>query len=184
MDKYIVKISTKDTVESGVRTLGIDCGLAIVGWSIIEANSNIDHYSYKLVSYGVIRTSSKDPIAIRLMTINSELESLIRKFKPNESAIESLFYFKNQKTVMDVGQARGVSVFTCAQRGLEVYSYTPLQVKQSVTGYGKASKLQVQKMVQSIFRLKEMPQPDDAADAIAVGVCHMNSRKVNKLSSL
>ncbi len=159
-----------------MRILGIDPGTGITGWGIIE-NSNVVN-SFKLVDFGVIRTSAGLDMPIRLKDLYDELNRLIVKFKPDEVAIEDLFFFKNQKTVIKVGQARGVAIISAVNRDLPVFDYTPLQVKQAVTSYGRASKMQVQKMVKLLLKLKEVPKPDDAADALAVAICHLNSRKI------
>ena len=156
-----------------MRVLGIDIGTAITGWAIIEKTSN----KYKVHGYGVIRTSSEIPMPLRLSNIYESLIHLIGEYKPSHLAIEDLFFFKNQKTVIKVGQARGVVIVAAVNKGLEVFDYTPLQVKQAVTGYGRADKQQIQKMVKMILGLKEIPKPDDAADALAVGLCHLNSMK-------
>lgn len=151
--------------------LGIDCGLAITGWSIVRKKGN----SFSVLGYGVIRTKAGESLPKRIKKLYDEITDKLVEYKPETVAIESLFYFKNQKTVMSVGQARGVVVLSAAEKGLEVYDYTPLQVKQAVTGYGKAAKDQVQQMVKRMLGLKKLPKPDDAADALAVAVCHLNS---------
>ncbi|MDD3648210.1 MAG: crossover junction endodeoxyribonuclease RuvC [Candidatus Dojkabacteria bacterium] len=157
--------------------LGIDCGLATTGWAIVEKAGNV----YEAVSYGVVKTNSRQKLGTRLQEIYNSLSEIVSKYKPKSAGIESLFYFKNQKTVMVVGQARGVTLLALADKKLQTYDYTPLQVKQAVTGYGKAEKAQVQIMVKRILKLKEMPKPDDAADALAVAVCHLNSLNNTKL---
>lgn len=155
-----------------MRILGIDCGLAITGWAVIDQDKRAVTDQISIVEYGVIRTKSKQEMGKRLKELYSQSIELITQYMPNEAAVESLFYFKNQKTVMMVGQARGVSLLALAQQKVPVFDYTPLQVKQSVTGYGKASKRQVQLMVKKILGLKRIPKPDDAADAIAVALSH------------
>ncbi|MCA9385011.1 crossover junction endodeoxyribonuclease RuvC [Candidatus Dojkabacteria bacterium] len=157
--------------------IGIDVGTAITGWGVVEIDT-IQKSKYKVHGYGVIRTEAKFPMHIRLEQIHDELSALIKEFKPTHMAIEDLFFFKNQKTVIKVGQARGVIMLTGTQAGLELFDYTPLQVKQAVSGYGRADKKQVQKMVQMILNLKELPKPDDAADALAVAICHLNTVRV------
>lgn len=155
------------------RVLGIDCGSAIVGWSIMEDMDNKLHH----VACGAIKTSSKVDMPLRLKKIHVELLELIDEFKPQEMAIEDLFFFKNKTTVITVSQARGVTVLAGAERDLPVFDYTPPQVKMAVTGYGRAEKKQVQFMVAKILGLKQAPKLDDIADAMAVSVCHLNSTR-------
>ncbi|GFN35134.1 crossover junction endodeoxyribonuclease RuvC [Tepidimicrobium xylanilyticum] len=148
--------------------LGIDPGLAIVGYGVIEYKGN----RYRLLDYGVIRTDSNIFFPQRLKLIYDELSSIIDRFNPADLAVEELFFNKNVKTAIQVGQARGVEILAAINKGLEVYEYTPLQIKQSVVGYGRAEKRQVQEMVKILLNLKEIPKPDDAADALAVAICH------------
>lgn len=157
--------------------LGIDVGLATTGWSILDKTPPLINNVAKLVSYGAIVTKSKNEMSKRLQIIHEELQQIITTFKPDVMAIESLFYFKNQKTIIGVSQARGVMLLTAAENNIQVFDYTPLQVKTSVSGYGRADKQQIQKMVTMIYKLKEVPKPDDVADAIAVGTCHANGHR-------
>lgn len=159
-----------------LRILGIDPGLAIVGYSLVEKNGN----KYKVHDYGVIRTRAGQANSNRLLLIFSKLTELIDSYNPDEMAVEELFFNKNVKTAIKVGQARGVILLTGAQSKLDVFEYTPLQVKQAVVGYGRASKQQVQQMVKALLNLDEIPKPDDAADALAVALCHGNSVVVNR----
>ncbi|MBD3362122.1 crossover junction endodeoxyribonuclease RuvC [Candidatus Dojkabacteria bacterium] len=159
-----------------MTVLGIDVGIAITGWAAIKKNKTNSNF-YSVHGYGVIRTAAKKEMCTRLKEIYDGVEELIEKYSPNHLAIEDVFYFKNQKTVIKVGQARGVCIVAGANKGIEIYDYTPLQVKQAVTGYGRAGKKQVQKMVKTILGLKEEPKPDDAADALAVAICHLNTVK-------
>ncbi|MBC2857239.1 crossover junction endodeoxyribonuclease RuvC, partial [Cetobacterium sp. 2A] len=154
-----------------MRVLGIDPGTAIVGYSILDFDKN----KLSLVEYGCIYTSKDLAIEDRLCQIFEELENIIKKFSPKHMAVEDLFFFKNSKTVISVGQARGVILLAGKRNGLDVQSYTPLQVKMGITGYGRAEKKQIQIMVQKILNLSEIPKPDDAADAIAVAITHINS---------
>ena len=153
------------------RILGIDCGTAIVGWAILEVINN----STKTIDYGDIRTKSEHNMALRLEQIFEAVNSLILKYSPLEMAVEELFYFKNNKTVISVSEARGVIVLAGQINGLKVFGYTPLEVKMAVTGYGRAEKKQVQLMVTKILNLKEVPKVDDTADALAIAICHVNS---------
>jgi crossover junction endodeoxyribonuclease RuvC len=148
--------------------LGIDPGLAIVGYGVVECIGN----RYKAIDCGCITTDSKILFPERLKIIYDEMLSLIDKYKPDDVAMEELFFNKNVKTAIKVGQARGVEILAAINKGLDVYEYTPLQIKQSVVGYGRAEKRQVQEMVKLLLNLKEIPKPDDAADALAVAICH------------
>lgn len=154
-----------------VRVLGIDPGTAIVGFGIID----YENREYKVIDYGCIFTDKDLSLDERLLIIFNEMEALIKKYEPQELAIEELFFFKNSKTVISVGQARGVIVLSGMKNGLKTAGYTPLQVKMGITGYGKAEKKQVQEMVKRILKLEEIPKPDDAADALAIAVTHINS---------
>ncbi|NLI60744.1 MAG: crossover junction endodeoxyribonuclease RuvC [Clostridiales bacterium] len=148
--------------------LGIDPGMAIVGYGIIESKNN----KLKAIDYGAITTPSTMETSQRLVTIYDAVQQLVNRYQPNEVAIEELFFNKNVKTALTVGHARGVAVLAAAKTGLGLYEYTPLQVKQSVVGYGRAEKGQVQQMVKVLLNLKDIPKPDDAADALAVAICH------------
>lgn len=156
-----------------VRILGIDPGTAIVGWGIVEEKDG----NFVPIAFGHISTPKDRSEEARLSEISADLASIIEKYHPAEAAVEQLFFFKNQKTVISIGQSRGGILLTLEQKGVRIASYTPLQVKQSVTGYGKAEKKQVQLMVKNILKLKAVPKPDDTADALAIAICHINSRK-------
>ncbi|CAM3386595.1 crossover junction endodeoxyribonuclease RuvC [Pseudostreptobacillus hongkongensis] len=156
-----------------MRILGIDPGTAIVGYSILDYKNN----KIELIDYGCIYTDKDLDMALRLEQIYLKLESIINLYKPDQMAIEELFFFKNQKTIISVAQARGVIVLKAQMSGIEIFNYTPLQVKTGITGYGRASKKQVQEMTKVILKLKEIPKPDDAADAIAIGINHINTIK-------
>ena len=152
--------------------LGIDPGFAIVGWGVIES----DRGRVRPIAYGAIRTPAHTPIEARLLTIQNDLEEIIKKYKPDEMAVEELFFNTNITTAINVAEARGVIICTAHKLGVKISEYTPLQVKQAVVGYGKAEKEQVIAMVTSILKLKEPPKPDDTADAVAIAICHSNSR--------
>jgi len=153
------------------RVLGIDCGTAIVGWAVLEkTRKKID-----IINYGDIRTKAKQKIDSRLNDIFLAINTIIEKYKPTDMAVEDLFFFKNNKTVISVSEARGVILLSGAIHGLNIKGYTPLQVKMSVTGYGRAEKKQIQFMVTKILQLKEIPKCDDIADALAIAFCHLNS---------
>ncbi|MGI6453881.1 MAG: crossover junction endodeoxyribonuclease RuvC [Syntrophomonadaceae bacterium] len=150
--------------------LGIDPGTATTGFGLVE----YFHGREKLVDYGVISTPSHQPMPLRLHRLSVELTGLLQKYYPDAVAIEEIFYFKNSKTVISVAQGRGVAMLAAASAGIEVAEYTPLQVKQAVAGYGKADKKQIQFMVQKILKLPVCPKPDDAADALAIAICHLH----------
>lgn len=154
-----------------MRVLGIDPGTAIVGFSVVDY---VDK-KMNLIDYGCIYTEKDEYMPRRIKKIYESLDEIIKKFNPEYLAIEELFYFKNNKTVISVSQARGVMLLCAEQNGLKISEYTPLQVKMGITGYGRAEKQQVQLMVQKILGLKEIPKPDDAADAIALAITHINS---------
>jgi len=151
--------------------LGIDPGTAIVGYAVVMAKGNL----LNLLVCDVITTPAKMPLAQRLQHIYESLSGIITTFKPHESAIEDLFFAKNARTAMTVGQARGVAMLALANGGLSVAEYTPKQVKQAVTGYGAAKKEQVGEMVRILLKLSAIPHPDDAADAAAIAICHLNT---------
>lgn len=152
-------------------TLGIDPGTAIVGYAIVMAQGS----ELSLLACDVICTSAKMPLAQRLLCIYKELNTVIATYKPQESAMEELFFAKNARTAMTVGQARGVAMLALASNGLSIAEYTPKQVKQAVTGYGGANKDQVGEMVRILLKLSAIPQPDDAADAAAIAICHLHT---------
>lgn len=153
--------------------LGIDPGTATTGFGLIEKNKS----NLKLLKYGCIKTSVKLSTAERLNVIHKELNSLIKKSKPDIVAVEDIFFFKNLKTAIKVSQARGVILLTIAKSKIPVAEYTPLQIKQAVACYGRAEKIQVQKMVKYLLGLKELPKPDNAANALAVAICCGHSIK-------
>lgn len=157
-----------------LRILGIDPGTATTGWAIVEEIKK----NPRLVACGCVNTSKFNSDAERLVEIGKDIALLIKKYKPDESAIEDLFFFKNLKTAITVAQARGVILYEIKKNHIPLYSYTPLQVKQALTGYGRADKKQIQLMVKNILKLKSIPKPDDAADAVAIAICHLNSRKM------
>ena len=157
--------------------LGIDPGIAIVGYGVIECSGN----SFKALEYGAIITEAGTPFPDRLKIIYEELSCIIDEYKPQDLAIEELFFNKNVKTAIKVGQARGVEILAAVNKGLEIYEYTPLQIKQGVVGYGRAEKFQVQEMVKLLLNLKEIPKPDDVADALAVALCHGYSLKFKEM---
>ncbi len=160
--------------------LGIDPGIATTGYGLVEYSKGRE----RLVDYGVISTPSSREMSLRLVKINNDLTTIINEYNPEMAAIEQIFYNKNSKTVITVAQGRGVAMMTAANAGLPVSEYTPLQVKQAVVGYGNAEKKQVQLMIQKILSIPKMPKPDDAADALAVAICHIHSYRLKALQKL
>ncbi|QEK12060.1 crossover junction endodeoxyribonuclease RuvC [Crassaminicella thermophila] len=151
--------------------LGIDPGIAILGYGVVEYKGN----TFKPLGYGGIFTDAKEAMPMRLKKIYDELQQIIDKYHPDVVAIEELFFNKNVKTALLVGQARGVAILAAANNEIDIYEYTPLQVKQGVVGYGRADKKQVQVMTKTLLNLKSVPKPDDVADALAVAICHAHS---------
>ena len=151
-----------------MRIIGIDPGTGILGFGVIEAANG----KAKLVDAGVIRTPAKEDDAVRLQTIFDELTEVIKATKPTQMSVEKLFFAQNVTTAMTVSQARGVVLLCGKQAGLEIFEYTPLQIKQALTGYGRAEKKQIQEMVRVVLELKEIPKPDDCADALAAAITH------------
>lgn len=156
-----------------MRILGIDPGLAIVGYGVVDCDAR---QRLTLVDYGTILTFPKDTVPVRLRQIAAGMRQLVGEFTPDAIAFEELFFSTNVKTGINVAQARGVSLLIASEHTDELYEYTPGQVKQAVTGYGGAEKKQVQAMVCALLGIEETPQPDDAADAVAVAVCHAHSQ--------
>ncbi|MDP2860463.1 MAG: crossover junction endodeoxyribonuclease RuvC [bacterium] len=156
-----------------MKIIGIDPGTAACGFGVIEKNGQ----KISFLDTGVIATSKEKAPAERLATIYKSLIGLIKKFDPEVLAVEKLFFNTNSKTAIAVGEARGVILLAGAQRGLEIFEYTPLQVKIALTGYGRAEKTQIQKMVKCLLGLSEIPKPDDAADALAIAICHAASMR-------
>ena len=154
-----------------MRILGIDPGVAIVGFGLIETERS----AVRMLQYGAINTSAGLPLATRLVQIEQDLTQLIRQFQPDEIAIEELFFSKNITTGIAVAHARGVILCTAEKLHLPIYEYTPMQVKQAVVGYGLAEKKQVMDMTRRLLKLKAIPRPDDAADALAIAICHARS---------
>jgi crossover junction endodeoxyribonuclease RuvC len=154
-----------------MRILGIDPGTGILGFGVIDVHKG----KVQLVDAGVIRTPVKEDDAVRLLTIYEELTDIIVHNKPQMMSVEKLFFARNVTTAMTVAQARGVVLLCGMQAELEIHEYTPMQIKQSVTGYGKADKKQMQEMVRVLLKLKEVPKPDDAADALAAALTHSNA---------
>jgi crossover junction endodeoxyribonuclease RuvC len=158
---------------AGHLVLGIDPGTAITGYGLVRG----EREALSLVEYGTITTPAGEPLAARLVMLYQRLLELIAQQHPDAVAVEELFFAQNTRTALAVGQARGVVLLAAANAGLPVHEYTPLQVKQSLTGYGRAKKAQVQRMVRWLLHLEQIPQPDDAADALAVAICHLRAAR-------
>lgn len=151
--------------------LGIDPGIADTGYGVVRADGN----KLDCLAYGSIQTKAGMDLVDRLVILAERLDEIIKKYQPDRSGIEQLFFCKNVKTALVVGQARGVALLALRQNGLPISEFTPLQVKQAVSSYGGASKQQVQRMVKMILNMNEIPRPDDAADALAIAICAANS---------
>ena len=154
-----------------MRILGIDPGIAIVGFGLIES----DRRNMRMLQYGAVTTEAGLPLATRLVQIEDDVRALIRQLQPDEIAIEELFFSKNITTGIAVAHGRGVVLCTAERLGIPIFEYTPMQVKQAVVGYGLAEKRQVMDMTRRLLKLKAVPKPDDAADALAIAICHARS---------
>jgi crossover junction endodeoxyribonuclease RuvC len=163
-----------------MRVIGIDPGTAITGWGIVESNNGND---LKMVAAGVITTVAGTPLPRRLQIIYRDLTRIIKQWQPDSSAIEELFFSKNAKTALAVGHGRGAAMLALANADLSITEYKPLEVKQAVTGYGSADKGQMQQMVKLLLSLDDIPRPDDAADALAVAICHLHSARLRMLEN-
>lgn len=158
--------------------IGLDPGLATTGYGLVRG----DGQHLEIVDYGVLRTPSGRPTPERLLDLGSELADILLLHRPDAAAVEELFFSTNVRTAMLVGQARGVVLYALAQAGLPIYEYTPMQIKQAITGYGGADKNQVQQMVRILLDLDKVPRPDDAADALAASICHHHSARLAALT--
>lgn len=179
MRKHVTKTKPQKqrvAADSPVRVLGIDPGYGRLGYGVVEERRG----TLRVIDYGCFETPKTETVALRLVAVKRELERLISSWKPALVATESLFFSKNVKTALQVGEARGVILVTCAEQGLPTIELSPQEVKQAVTGYGNAEKLQVQKMVQLILKLPKLPKPDDAADALALAIAAAQMRKFLK----
>ena len=163
-----------------MRVLGIDCGSRATGFGLIES----DEEQHRVVTFGVIQFHFKDTFSQRLVKIHSEIQKLILQYSPQAAAVEDQFYLSNFKSVMKLGQTKGVAIFTLANAGIPVFEYSPLEIKSAVTGYGRAEKSQVQVMVRNLLKLETLPQPDDAADALALAICHTHTMATQRRLSL
>ena len=153
--------------------LGVDPGIAIVGYGLIRYENN----RFTPVDYGAIETKSTTPTVDRLIQVHEGLYEIVEKYHPDVAAIEELFFQHNQTTIINVAQARGALLMALARHQVPIFEYTPMQVKQAVTGYGRAEKAQIQAMMRMLLGLPAVPKPDDVADALAIAICHANSHK-------
>lgn len=158
--------------------LGLDPGLATMGYGIVEKLTN---GSTVAVDYGVVKTSKDESLPVRLAMLEEGVNKILQKYKPDEIAVEELFFSKNITTGIPVAHARGVMLLTCIKYCGKLYEYTPNQIKQALTGYGKADKVQMMHVVTSLLRLDKIPRPDDAADALAVALCHAHTARFGKM---
>lgn len=166
--------------QNNIRILGIDPGFGRVGYGVIEKQNG----DWVHIAHGCINTVIDNPFIERILSIQKELKYIIDKYNPTNAAVEDLFFYKNVKTAIKVGQARGVILLTLAQSGLDIDEFTPLQVKQAITGYGRAEKNQIQKLIQIHLKMKEKPKQDDAADALAIALtCGASLKFKEKISN-
>jgi crossover junction endodeoxyribonuclease RuvC len=157
--------------------LGIDPGTAIVGWGVIDTGDRHDVSKAKCLGYGVITTDKGMEPAKRLVAVGSGLEALVKQYTPDQASVEKLFFARNQTTAMAVSQARGVLLYILEREGIPAVEFTPLQIKQAVTGYGQADKKQVQEMIKLLLHLPGIPKPDDAADGLAIAITAAQTRR-------
>jgi crossover junction endodeoxyribonuclease RuvC len=157
-----------------MRILGIDPGIGSTGYGIIDSDGS----SHRAILFGAVKTQPRQPIQVRLLKIYRELSKVLSREKADVMAIEEVFHASNVQSALTLGHARGIALLVAAQQGLDVYEYSPLEIKSAVVGYGRAEKSQIQTMVQLLLKLPEIPSPDHAADALAVAICHAHRMKV------
>ncbi len=162
-----------------MRVIGIDPGTAITGWGVVDG----DGQDISMIAHGVVTTPAGMPLPQRLQQIYQKLGEVITAWQPESSAIEELFFSKNAKTALAVGHGRGVAMLALANAELPIAEYKPLEVKQAITGHGGADKRQMQQMVKLLLRLEDIPRPDDAADALAIAICHLHSARLRLLGA-
>ena len=160
-----------------MRVIGVDPGTAITGWGVVEGDGD----DLKMVAGGVITTAADTPLPERLQIIYRELTEIVKQWQPDLAAIEELFFSKNAKTALAVGHGRGAAMLALANANLPITEYKPLEVKQAVSGHGGADKKQIQQMVKLLLSLEDVPRPDDAADALAIAICHLHSARLRML---
>jgi crossover junction endodeoxyribonuclease RuvC len=175
--RYRLYFQGRSVLLATLRVLGIDPGIARLGYGIVEAAGS----QLRCVTYGCIETAANIAVAERLQTIYQELEQLLRQYQPDAMAVEELFFNRNTTTAFTVAQARGVVLLSAAQHNTPLAEYTPMQVKQAVTGYGRADKQQIQQMVKLLLGLASLPKPDDAADALAIAIAHAHTAPLARM---
>jgi len=163
-----------------MRALGVDPGTAITGWGVVDLEPG--GQDLEMIAYGAITTPAKMPLPERLLIIYDDLTDLIGQYQPDTAALEVLFFSRNTTTALSVGHGRGAAMLALAKAGLSIAEYKPLEVKQAVVGYGGADKGQVQRMVKLLLNLDDIPRPDDAADGLAVAICHLHSARLKFLT--
>lgn len=163
-----------------IRVLGVDPGIAATGYGLVAGQVGAADTA-QLIDYGVVRTEASDSMTLRLVRLHEALADLIRTLRPDVMAVEQLFFARNVSTALTVGQSRGIVLLTAGQAGLTVHEYSPREIKLALTGYGDADKRQVQHMLGLLLQLPTVPQPDDAADAVAVALCHLQSARLRAL---
>lgn len=178
MDKQKLAKPAQRRIQLERVVLGVDPGTAITGYGIVGQTIERD---FELLACGVIRTAADQLMHLRLLELYEDFRKIIHEFRPDEIAIEKLFFGRNVTTAITVGQARGVILLAAAQSGQPVAEYTPAEIKQAITGYGNAAKPQIQAMVQRLLNLAEIPQPDDAADGVAIALCHLQNTRFSIL---
>ena len=161
--------------------VGFDPGIATLGYGVIKTDKR---GKAEMIDYGIVSTPKEENLAVRLCMLETGVKQIINKYKPDEIAIEELFFAKNVKTAITVSHARGVILLTCNKECGRIFEYTPLQIKQALTGYGRAEKKQIQAMVKTFLNLKAVPKPDDAADALAVALTHSRTNRLSGLFSI
>ena len=171
-----ITIDVRNKKRGKMRILGIDPGFAITGYSIIDYIGN----KFKLIASGAVLTKAGESFPQRLLKLNNDLEEIIDTYKPDAISVEELFFNNNAKTAINVAQARGVILVVGCRKGVPTYEYTPLQIKQAVVGYGRADKIQVQKMVKTILKVENLPKLDDTTDSMAAAICHAHSAKFSE----
>ncbi len=162
-----------------MRVMGLDPGTAIMGWGVVDSDAS--RGKLIMVDYGALTTRAKAPLVERLPLLYAGVLDVLDRYQPEAMSVEELFFTKNVSTAISVGHARGVAILAAAHRNVPVFEYTPLQVKQAVGGYGRADKAQMQEMVRLMLGLKSIPQPDDAADGLALAICHIHSARFTAL---
>ncbi len=161
-----------------MRIIGIDPGMAIAGYCVLDVTSNDDDQQYSIVASGSIQTDKNLDSGSRLLEIHQDLIHLIKEYKPDVASVEQIFYFRNAKTIMPVSEARGVIIMSFRMFDIPVYEYTPLVIKQTITGYGRADKEEISRMVKVILDCESIPKLDDTADAIAIALCHARQQNI------